>query len=95
MLIFQAKEPEPKSEFWQHGSGQNTWQVKTKAIKERTAHLYNNNEMSDLTILACDENWWFGQTVKDYVVRFIVVDFDLQVGALQAVCWSKPSFGLT
>jgi hypothetical protein len=62
---------EIESEIWTHGSGQDCWQIQTKTICERTSHLCNNSEMSDLDILACDENWWFGQTVKDYVVRKI------------------------
>ena len=27
-----------------------------------------SREMSDVLVLACDENWWFGDTVKDYSV---------------------------
>jgi hypothetical protein len=60
----------PLEEVWPHGKGQDSWQSRKTSVCERTSHLYNNTEMSDLDILACDENWWFGQTVKDYIVSF-------------------------
>ena len=35
-------------------------------IKQRTGYLFKNSEMSDITLNACDENWWYGDTVKDF-----------------------------
>ena len=52
----------------EHGKGLGSWQGKADGIQSRTAHLYNNSEMSDLNIVAADENWWFGDTVKDFTV---------------------------
>ena len=40
--------------------------TKGQAIKDRTSHLLNNSEMSDILINACDENWWYGDTVRDF-----------------------------
>ena len=31
--------------------------------------LYNNMDMSDLIILAADEQWWWGQTVKEFTAH--------------------------
>ena len=28
--------------------------------------MFKNSEMSDITLNACDENWWYGDTVKDF-----------------------------
>ena len=53
---------------WEHGKGLGSWQGRADGIQSRTAHLYNNSEMSDLSIVAADENWWFGDTVKDFTV---------------------------
>ena len=53
---------------WEHGKGLGSWQGKAEGIQSRTAYLYNKSEMSDLDILVVDENWWFGDTVKDFVV---------------------------
>ena len=53
---------------WEHGAGLGSWRGSAENIQSRTAHLYNNNEMSDLSILAADENWWYGETVKDFTV---------------------------
>lgn len=36
-------------------------------IRDRMDHLYNNSDMSDLHIVAADEAWWWGQTVKDFI----------------------------
>ena len=54
----------------EHGKGLGSWQGRASGIQSRTAHLYNNSEMSDLNIVAVDENWWFGDTVKDFTVIF-------------------------
>jgi len=71
LIIWQTEEAYPPTleEVWSHGEGKDSWQSEKTSICERTSHLFNNSEMSDLDILACDENWWFGQTVKDYTVR--------------------------
>ena len=43
------------------------WKIYTGSqIKQRTGHLFKNSEMSDITLNACDENWWYGDTVKDF-----------------------------
>ena len=54
---------------WSFGDGNESWQYEKTNIRERTEYLYSNREMSDLSILACDENWWFGDTVKDFTVN--------------------------
>ena len=36
----------------------------------------NSREMSDVLVLACDENWWFGDTVKDYSVS----EWEIKIG---------------
>lgn len=51
---------------WSFGSGEGSWQGRGSAIRERTGHLYNNPQMSDILLNACDENWWFGDTVRDF-----------------------------
>ena len=38
-------------------------------MRDRMDHLYNNPDMSDLQIMAVDELWSWGQTVKDFIVR--------------------------
>ena len=53
---------------WDHGFGCGSWQGKAQSIRSRTAHLFDNPEMSDISILSVDENWWFGNTVKDFSV---------------------------
>ena len=53
----------------EHGTGLGSWRGSAENIQSRTAYLYNNNEMSDLSILAADENWWYGETVKDFTVN--------------------------
>lgn len=56
-------------ELEQWTGGEDYWQTYKKTAKDRLAHLYQNKDMSDIVVLACDENWWFGQTVKDFTVR--------------------------
>ena len=53
-------------EDWAFGAGEGTWQSRSRTVKDRVAALHNNREMADICILACDENWWFGETVKDF-----------------------------
>ncbi len=59
---------ELSGETWARGSGEGTWQTRMRTVKERVSFLHNCREMSDLGILANDENWWFGDTVKDFTV---------------------------
>ena len=33
-------------------------------------HLYDNPDMSDLTIYATDNSWSWGQTSKEFIVRY-------------------------
>ena len=63
LFILQSK---PSVSKWSFGSGEGSWQGRGRVIKDRTGHLYNNSEMSDILVNACDENWWFGDTVKDF-----------------------------
>ncbi|XP_023321575.1 uncharacterized protein LOC111696254 [Eurytemora carolleeae] len=35
--------------------------------------MYNNMDMSDLIILAADEQWWWGQTVKEFTAHRLVL----------------------
>ena len=62
------EEEELTGESWPHGSGQGTWQSTEASVKGRMGQLHNCRQMSDLGILASDENWWFGETVKDFTV---------------------------
>ncbi len=57
-----------RGEHWPFGGGEGAWQTTAKTVKDRMRYLRNNRDMSDLLLLACDENWWFGETVKDYTV---------------------------
>lgn len=64
----QATETDLKKSIgtWSYGTGEGSWQGRGHSIRERTGHLYNSPEMSDLLVNVCDENWWFGATVKDF-----------------------------
>jgi len=62
----EKQKSQPSVSKWSFGSGEGSWQGRGRVIKERTGHLYNNSEMSDILVNACDENWWFGDTVKDF-----------------------------
>ena len=39
------------------------------SVRDRMDFLYNNMDMSDLIILAADEQWWWGQTVKEFTAH--------------------------
>ena len=39
------------------------------SVRDRLDFLYNNMDMSDLIILAADEQWWWGQTVKEFTAH--------------------------
>lgn len=60
---------DPKALEWCHGTGQGSWQGMAQNVRGRTTHLFNSRELSDISVLAVDENWWFGNTVKDFSVR--------------------------
>ena len=64
----QQTQVEKTGEFWALGSGDGTWQNLCDTIKSRMSNLYKSNQMSDVLLLAVDENWWFGETVKDFPV---------------------------
>ena len=64
----EEEEVQLSSEDWTYGSGEGSWQSRSGCVMDRTKYLYNCRIMSDLSILACDENWWFGETVKDFTV---------------------------
>ena len=73
--MFQTPNEEESSSVdvvsWSHGTGTGSWQGTAESVSSRTAHLYNNSEMSDISILCVDEGWWFGETVKDFSVSLI------------------------
>ena len=48
----------------------NCHQMAARSVRERMDHLYNNPDMSDLTITASDHNWGWGQTSQEFIVRF-------------------------
>ena len=37
-------------------------------MRERMDHLYNNPDMSDLTISATDQAWSWGNTSQEFIV---------------------------
>jgi hypothetical protein len=55
-------------ELWPLGAGADYWQATAKGVRERISRLHNGRDMSDVCVLASDENWWFGDTVKDFTV---------------------------
>ena len=57
---------DPISKSWNPTFENSVHHYKGQAIKDRTSHLLNNSEMSDILINACDENWWYGDTVRDF-----------------------------
>jgi hypothetical protein len=59
-------------EAWPYGGGEGAWQTTTTGVKERMGYLRQSREMSDILLLACDENWWFGNTVKDFSVSAVL-----------------------
>ena len=36
-------------------------------------HLFNNPDMSDLTIAATDQTWSWGQTSQEFIVRYHLI----------------------
>ena len=60
-------------EEWPRGFGADTWQSMATTTSQRVRNLHNNREMSDLGVLACDENWWFGETVKDFTAHKLIL----------------------
>ena len=66
----EANEELLTGEIWSHKNlGNDDWHLNKNCLKDRMDYLRKSKEMSDLDILACDENWWFGDTVKDYTVN--------------------------
>lgn len=49
------------------------WQAGATSVRDRMDHLYNNPDMSDLHIIAVDELWSWGQTVKDFIGHKLVL----------------------
>ena len=43
------------------------------SVRERMDHLYNNPDMSDLTITAVDQSWSWGQTSQEFIVNIYLV----------------------
>ena len=46
------------------------WQAGATTVRERMDHLFNNPDMADLSISAADPGWTWGQTTKEFTVRF-------------------------
>ena len=69
MSLLNFKTEELRGERWPLGGGEGAWQARAAGVRDRMRYLRKNSrEMSDVLVLACDENWWFGDTVKDYSV---------------------------
>jgi len=49
------------------------WQGSATSVRDRMDHLYNNTDMADICIQAVDEQWWWGQTVKDFTAHKLVL----------------------
>lgn len=62
---------ELKGEDWPYCNGAEEWQTATRCIRDRIANLFDCRQMSDVCVLANDENWWFGETVKDFSVSIV------------------------
>ena len=43
-------------------------EVAATSVRERMDHLYNNPDMSDLTISATDQDWSWGNTSQEFIV---------------------------
>ena len=43
-------------------------EVAATSVRERMDHLYNNPDMSDLTIAATDQDWSWGNTSQEFIV---------------------------
>ena len=67
----EEEDEELTGESWPHGSGHGSWQATETGVKGRIGQLHNCSQMSDVGILASDENWWFGDTVKDFTVSHL------------------------
>ena len=55
---------------YQAPGADNCVQMGARSVRERMDHLYSNPDMSDLTIIASDHNWGWGQTSQEFIVRF-------------------------
>ena len=58
------------------------------SVRERMDHLYNNPDMSDLTITAVDQTWSWGQTSQEFIVNIYLV---VKLLALTSHCHSSQS----
>ena len=47
------------------------------SVRERMDHLYNNPDMSDLTISAEDRAWCWGQTSQEFIVSIAEMETGL------------------
>jgi len=52
---------------------QRDWQKGASSVRERMDHLYNNPDMSDLTITAVDQSWSWGQTSQEFIGHKLVL----------------------
>jgi len=52
---------------------QKDWQKGATSVRERMDHLYNNPDMSDLTISAEDRAWCWGQTSQEFIGHKLVL----------------------
>ncbi len=72
-MISLTFQPSASGEDWSYGSGEGSWQSRMSGVRERVSHLQGRRDMSDLGVLACDENWWFGDTVRDFTAHRLVL----------------------
>lgn len=57
----------------EYRSNEGQQQAGSSCVRDRMDQLYNNLDMADLHILAVDEEWWWGQTVKDFTAHRLVL----------------------
>ena len=49
------------------------------SVRERMDHLYNNPDMSDLTISATDQDWSWGNTSQEFIVSTRASNEDITI----------------
>nr|XP_040572543.1 uncharacterized protein LOC121121643 isoform X1 [Lepeophtheirus salmonis]XP_040572544.1 uncharacterized protein LOC121121643 isoform X1 [Lepeophtheirus salmonis] len=83
------------------------WQRKEKCLRNRSEKCFGSREMSDIGILSVDENWWFGDTVKDFyshkfllgsaspVLHHILYEMELSESSKEIVLNLNPKLNVT
>ena len=54
-------------------------EVAATSVRERMDHLYNNPDMSDLTISATDQAWSWGNTSQEFIVSTRASNEDITI----------------